>query len=142
MKRTRAPALMIASFTTKSCGAWPRASIAHSHQPCMKPDASSDGTCNRLPTSAATKSRDVSLALLLGWPHELGVLVASLSFITVFSLRFRTRYYLTTMAVMLFLMVGGVILTGSLSQALLIYVALGLATLVYLQTFVSVAYDI
>ena len=39
-------------------------------------------------------------------------------------------------------MAGAVMLTGSLSQVLLAYVALGLATIVYLQTFVSVAYDI
>jgi 1-acyl-sn-glycerol-3-phosphate acyltransferase len=84
----------------------------------------------------------LSLALLLGWPHALGVFIAALSFITVFSLRCRTRYYPATMAVMLVLMAGAVGLTGAMSQALLIYVALGLATLIYLQTFITVAYDI
>ena len=84
----------------------------------------------------------LSLALLLGWPHDLGLMVASLSFIIVFSLRYRTRYYLTTILLMLTLMVLVVVLTGTMSQALLAYIALGLATLVYLQTFVSVAYDI
>jgi 1-acyl-sn-glycerol-3-phosphate acyltransferase len=84
----------------------------------------------------------LSLALMLIWPHPLGLMAATLSFIAVFSLRYRTRYYALTILVMLGLMVGAAGLTGTMNRALLPYLALGLIALVYIQTFVSVAYDI
>jgi 1-acyl-sn-glycerol-3-phosphate acyltransferase len=83
-----------------------------------------------------------SLALLLGWPHALGTFVAVLSFILVFSLRYRTRFYALTLALMLLLLALAVVLTGSASLPLLAYVALAAATLGYLQTFATIAYDI
>jgi 1-acyl-sn-glycerol-3-phosphate acyltransferase len=83
-----------------------------------------------------------SLALLLGLPHPLGTLVAVLSFITAFAFWHRTLYYPTTIAVMLVIILVAIVVTRSASWSLAAYVALSLSAIAYLQTFVSVAYDI
>jgi hypothetical protein len=83
-----------------------------------------------------------SLALQLRWPHPLAVLVASLSFITIFSLRYKTVYYQAIAALMLIVIVAAIILKGPAALPLLAYAALAVAALCYIQTFVAVAYDI
>ena len=83
-----------------------------------------------------------SLALQLRWPHGLGVFVALLGFIIVFSLWYKNVYYQVTVALMLVAMIVAFILKDSLTLPLLFYAALAVAALGYIQTFVAVAYDI
>jgi 1-acyl-sn-glycerol-3-phosphate acyltransferase len=83
-----------------------------------------------------------SLALELRWPHELGVFVALLGFIIVFSLWYKTVYYQVTAALMLIVIIVAIIMKASLTLPLLYYAALAVAALGYIQTFVAVAYDI
>jgi len=83
-----------------------------------------------------------SLALELRWPHALGVFVALLCFIIVFSLRYKTVYYQATIALMLIAVMMAIILKGAFTLSLLFYAALAVAALGYIQTFVAVAYDI
>jgi len=83
-----------------------------------------------------------SLALLLGWPHPLGLLVAVFSFIAVFSLFRRTVFYKATLLVMILLIASVIYMTGGAGAELLIFAGLGLAANAYLQTFATVAYDI
>jgi 1-acyl-sn-glycerol-3-phosphate acyltransferase len=83
-----------------------------------------------------------SLALLIGWPHPLGLLVAALGFIAVFALWHRTVYHRATAAVMILSIIAAIFLIGPASLSLLAYAALGVAALGYLQTFVRAAYDI
>ena len=83
-----------------------------------------------------------SLALQLLWPHPLAVLVASHAFIAFFCLRYKTIYYQAVVALMLAVIAAAIILKGLFTPLLIAYVALAAATLVYVQTFVAVAYDI
>ncbi|MEN3334727.1 MAG: 1-acyl-sn-glycerol-3-phosphate acyltransferase [Blastocatellia bacterium] len=83
-----------------------------------------------------------SLALQLGWPHGLGIFVALLGFIIVFSLRYKTLYYQVTVALMLIAVTVAIILKGGFTLRLLCYAALAVVALGYIQTFVAVAYDI
>jgi len=83
-----------------------------------------------------------SMALLIGWPHPLGTLVAVLSFIAVFALWFRVVYRWWMVAVMCAVIALSVWLTMSARLPLLIYAALAVATIGYLQSFVTIAYDI
>lgn len=83
-----------------------------------------------------------SLALQLRWPHALGVFIALLGFIIVFSLRYKTVYYQVTVALMLIAIIAAAILKNSFTPPLLFYAALAVAALGYIQTFVAVAYDI
>ena len=83
-----------------------------------------------------------SLALLLGWPHPLGVLVATLSFIAIFSVWYRTNFYRPTVAVMLVALATAIVVTRSFNLTLFAYAGLAAAAVGYLQTFVSAAYDI
>src|SRR5258708_3110893 len=83
-----------------------------------------------------------SLALLLRWPQSVGSFVATLGFIAIFSLVYKTIYYPLTVGVMLLLIAVAVVLTGSYTRSLLVYPALSLLTLGYLQTFIKAAYDI
>ena len=83
-----------------------------------------------------------SLALQLRWPHALGIFVALLGFIIVFSLWYKHVYYQVTVALMLVAMIVAFILKDSLTLPLLFYAALAVAALGYIQTFVAVAYDI
>jgi len=83
-----------------------------------------------------------SMALLIGWPHPLGTLVAVLGFVAVFALWFRVIYRWWMAAVMCGVVVLSVWLTKSPRGPLWIYAALAVATIGYLQTFISVAYDI
>ena len=83
-----------------------------------------------------------SLALQLRWPQALGLLVALLGFIIIFSLWYKTVYYQVTVTVMLIVMVVTMTLKDSLALPLLFYAVLAAAALGYIQTFVAVAYDI
>lgn len=83
-----------------------------------------------------------SLALLLGLPHRLGVLTATLSFIVIFSLWYRTNFHAATAVVMSAAIATAIFITRSFDPVLLTYVALAVAAVVYLQTFVNAAYDI
>lgn len=83
-----------------------------------------------------------SLALLLYWPHPLGVFVAVLSYIAIFSIWQRTNFYRTTTLVMLAALATAIFLAKAFNLVLLAYVELALITVSYLRTFVSAAYDI
>ncbi len=83
-----------------------------------------------------------SLALELRWPHELAVFVAALSFMIAFSQWFQLgfRWVITvTLGLVLLLAVFG---TADPIAPLLAYVALALASIAYLQTFSTFAYDV
>jgi 1-acyl-sn-glycerol-3-phosphate acyltransferase len=83
-----------------------------------------------------------SLALLLAWPHSLGMLTAVLSFIAVFVFWYRVIYR-WWIAVTMGAVLAAAVWLGSESRAvLLLYAVLGVAVNVYLQTFISIAYDI
>lgn len=83
-----------------------------------------------------------SLALQLGWPHALGIFVAVLGFIIVFSLWYKTMYYQATVALMLIAIMVAIISKAAFTPRLFLYAALAIAALGYIQTFVAVAYDI
>jgi 1-acyl-sn-glycerol-3-phosphate acyltransferase len=83
-----------------------------------------------------------SLALALRWPHGLGLFVALVSFIIIFSLKYKPVYYPATITLMLIMIAAAMILQGALTLPLLYYAALAAAVLGYIQTFVAVAYDI
>jgi len=83
-----------------------------------------------------------SLALALALAHGLGTLVAVLCFIAIFVLWYRVIYRKLIAAVMLASVASAVSLSGEPRAPLLIYAALSLAAIVYLQTFVTIAYDI
>jgi len=84
----------------------------------------------------------LSLVLLLRWPEPMGMLVAALGFIILFSLWYRIIFYRIIVGVMLLLMAGTIVLTHSVSWGLMVYALLAVAALAYLQTFVTAAYDI
>jgi 1-acyl-sn-glycerol-3-phosphate acyltransferase len=84
----------------------------------------------------------ISLAIALKWPHPLGVLVAVLGFIAIFSLWHRTRYSAATVTVMLSAIAIALFVTGAADARLFIYGALSVVATAYLQSFVNVAYDI
>lgn len=83
-----------------------------------------------------------SLALLLGWPHPLGTFVAVLSFIAIFVFWYRVIYRWWIAAAMGAVIVPAVWLSAADKWPLLIYAALAVAVNLYLQTFISLAYDI
>jgi 1-acyl-sn-glycerol-3-phosphate acyltransferase len=83
-----------------------------------------------------------SLALLLGWPHELGIFVGVCTFIAAFCLWYRTLYYAASVTVMILAIVAALLFRGPADLMLLIYAGLGIAALAYLQTFAAAAYDI
>jgi 1-acyl-sn-glycerol-3-phosphate acyltransferase len=83
-----------------------------------------------------------SLALALAVPHGLGTLVAVLLFIAIFVLWYRVIYRMLIAAVMLASVASAVSLSAAPRTPLLYYAALSVVTLLYLQTFVTIAYDI
>lgn len=83
-----------------------------------------------------------SMVLLLGWPHGLGTLVTVLGFIVIFVLWFEVIHRWLIVTVMLAVIVAAVWLTELPRATLLVYAALAVAMIAYLQTFVSFAYDI
>jgi 1-acyl-sn-glycerol-3-phosphate acyltransferase len=83
-----------------------------------------------------------SLAISLALPHGLGTLVAVLGFITIFVLWRQVIYRKLIAAVMLASVALAVGLSDEPRAPLLIYAALSFLTIVYLQTFVTIAYDI
>ena len=84
----------------------------------------------------------VSLAISLALPHGLGTLVAVLCFIAIFALWYETPYRKLIVAVMLVSVASAVSLSDEPRSPLLIYTALSLLTIAYLETFVTIAYDI
>jgi 1-acyl-sn-glycerol-3-phosphate acyltransferase len=84
----------------------------------------------------------LSIALLLQWPHPSGLFVAVSAFIIAFSLWFRTIYYWATVAVIAIALGIALFTTSEVRPVLLIFAALGVAAIAYLQTFISAAYDI
>ncbi|MBI3649629.1 MAG: 1-acyl-sn-glycerol-3-phosphate acyltransferase [Acidobacteria bacterium] len=84
----------------------------------------------------------LALAMLLRWPHPLGVGVAIASFIIAFSLWYRTIYYWATVAVVGLGLAFALWMTTKISPVLLVFSALGGAAIGYLQTFINAAYDI
>lgn len=83
-----------------------------------------------------------SMALLLGWPHGLGTLVAVLGFIAIFVLWFGIIYRGWVAAFMFVTMAVAIWLSHAPDPTLAIYAALSFMTIGYLQTFASIAYDI
>src|SRR5215475_3284648 len=83
-----------------------------------------------------------SLAVSLALPHGLGTLVAVLGFIAIFVLWQKVIYRKLIATVMLAAMLPAVGLSDEPRAPLLIYAALPFLTLVYLQTFITIAYDI
>jgi 1-acyl-sn-glycerol-3-phosphate acyltransferase len=83
-----------------------------------------------------------SMAIEIGWPLSLGTLVAVLGFIAVFALWFGVIYRWWTAAVMCAVIALSVWLTPSARGPLWVYALLAVATIGYLQSFVSIAYDI
>jgi 1-acyl-sn-glycerol-3-phosphate acyltransferase len=83
-----------------------------------------------------------SLAISLALPHGLGTLVAVLAFIAIFVLWQEVIYRKLIAAVMLASVALAVGLSDESRATLLVYAALPLATIAYLQTFVTIAYDI
>jgi len=83
-----------------------------------------------------------SLAISLALPHGLGTLVAVLCFIAIFAMWYQVIYRKLIVAATLASVASAVILSDAPRMPLLIYAALSLATIVYLQTFATIAYDI
>jgi hypothetical protein len=83
-----------------------------------------------------------SLAVSLALPHGLGTMVAVLGFIAIFVLWQDVIYRKLIAAVMLMAMALAVSFSDEPRAPLLIYAALPFLTLVYLQTFITIAYDI
>lgn len=83
-----------------------------------------------------------SLALSLAWPHPLGTLTAVLSFIVLFCWRNRVVFYRWTGLAGLVVLGIAIAQTNASRGPLLVFVALALCVLAYLQTFTSIAYDI
>jgi 1-acyl-sn-glycerol-3-phosphate acyltransferase len=84
----------------------------------------------------------LSLALALAVPHGLGTLVAVLCFIAIFVFWYRVIYRKLIAAVMLASTASAVWLSDEPRVRLLYYAALSVATVLYLQSFVTIAYDI
>src|SRR5262249_3129968 len=83
-----------------------------------------------------------SLAISLALPHGLGTLVAVLGFIAIFVLWRQVIYRKLIAAVMLASVALAVGLGDEPIAPRLIYAPLSLATIVYLQAFITIAYDI
>ena len=83
-----------------------------------------------------------SLALLLAWPHPVGTLTAVLGFIALFVFWYRVIYRWWIAAAMGVVLAAAVWLDGDRRAVLLLYAALAVVVNIYLQTFISIAYDI
>jgi 1-acyl-sn-glycerol-3-phosphate acyltransferase len=89
-----------------------------------------------------TVSYYLSLALLLKWPIQIGTMVAVLGFIAIFVFWYRVIYRWWIALVMCLSIAIAIWLSDEAKLPLMIYAALGLAVNIYLQTFISIAYDI
>lgn len=83
-----------------------------------------------------------SLALQLWRPHGLGTLVAVLGFIALFAFWFRVLFWGWIAAGMFAIIGGTLVWSPSAAPPSWVYPALSAATILYLQCFVSIAYDI
>ncbi|MDX2029623.1 MAG: lysophospholipid acyltransferase family protein [Blastocatellia bacterium] len=84
----------------------------------------------------------VSLALQLWRPHGLGTLVAVLGFVALFALWFRVIFRGWIAAAMIAIIGGAIAWRSSPALPSWVYPALSAATILYLQSFISIAYDI
>jgi 1-acyl-sn-glycerol-3-phosphate acyltransferase len=82
-----------------------------------------------------------SLALELRWSHSLGLLVAALSFMIIFSQWFRIAFRWVITAALAVLLTVSLTLSPDPFTVLGVYVILAILAIVYLQTFASFAYD-
>src|SRR5262245_28018826 len=83
-----------------------------------------------------------SLALELAWPHPLGTLVAVLGMIATFVFWYRVIYRWWIAAAMVAVLVIALWMNSSPRLPLLFYAALALCVILYLQAFITIAYDI
>jgi 1-acyl-sn-glycerol-3-phosphate acyltransferase len=83
-----------------------------------------------------------SLALLLEWPHPLGTMVTVLGFVVIFCWRNRIVLYQWTASLLRVVLGAAVWLSATAREPLILFAALPLLVLLYLQTFVGAAYDI
>jgi len=83
-----------------------------------------------------------SLALQLIRPHPLGLLVSILVFIMIFVFWYRVIYQWWIAIAMSVFIILALLLSEALNSWLLLYALLGLLANAYLQTFISIAYDI
>lgn len=83
-----------------------------------------------------------SLALQLFRPHPLGTLVTVLVFITIFVFWYQVIYRWSIAVAMCTVLALALSLSDEVKPPLLIYAALALSVNAYLQTFISIAYDI
>jgi len=83
-----------------------------------------------------------SMALLIGWPQSLGTMVAVLGFIAIFVFWFQIIYRWWIAATMIVTIGTAIWLSAYAGPGLAIYFGLAFATIAYLQTFASIAYDI
>lgn len=83
-----------------------------------------------------------SLAMSLGWPHPLGTLTAVLSFILLFYWQSHIVFYRWITAGLLLVLLASILLTAEPRWPLLAFGGLAFLVLAYLQSFISIAYDI
>ena len=84
----------------------------------------------------------VSLLFLLGIHEPLGMFVSVTVFILAFCLWYKTLYYHITMVAFILSLTYVLYRAVESGPALLLFAGLGAAAIVYLQTFINVAYDI
>src|SRR5262249_33498770 len=83
-----------------------------------------------------------SILFLLRWPYSFGLMVSALLFIALFSVRYRTRFWKTTVIVTLSALIGALVTRGTWSPRLIAYAAIAVVALGYIRTFAGAAYDI
>lgn len=83
-----------------------------------------------------------SLALQLALPHGLGVMTATLGMIAIFVFWYRVIYRWWIAGAMIAAMLVSLWLSPGLNASLLAYAGLAFVVILYLQTLISIAYDI
>jgi 1-acyl-sn-glycerol-3-phosphate acyltransferase len=83
----------------------------------------------------------VSLALMLNWPEPMGPFFALLGFVILFSVWYRVVGYRVTVPILVTVTAIGVYATRP-GMTVLIFILLAAVALVYIQTFITAAYDI
>ena len=84
----------------------------------------------------------VSLALLLRWPNHLGTMVAVLGFTAAFTVREKIVAYRVVASAMVVVLIAAIWISQKPDRSLIYFATLGLLTLGYVETFMTVAYDI
>jgi 1-acyl-sn-glycerol-3-phosphate acyltransferase len=83
-----------------------------------------------------------SLAIQLGLPHGLGTMIATLGMIAIFVFWYRVIYRWWIAGAMLASIIASLSFSAAPKLPLLAYGGLAFAVILYLQTFISIAYDI